>query len=120
MIFMDKDEFLLKRIRELANLSYQRDIVTFTDFLNLNEQNILNTVKHPGVHVKLFGGYDHAERQIAAFYSDSVMFSWEYPVSCLRITPKAIRFFRRSEPQRLSGSHIKPGCRAQCGGRYPA
>ncbi len=90
--FMDKDDFLLKRIRELANLSYQRDIVTFTDFLNLNEQNILNTVKHPGVHVKLFGGYDHAERQIAAFYPDSVMFSWEYPVSCLRITPKAIRF----------------------------
>ncbi len=45
MIFMDKDEFLLKRIRELANLSYQRDIVTFTDFLNLNEQNMLATLK---------------------------------------------------------------------------
>ena len=36
---MEKDEFLLKRIRELAKLSYQRDIVTFSDFLNLNEQN---------------------------------------------------------------------------------
>ena len=30
---MEKDEFFLKRIRELANLSWQRDIVTFSDFL---------------------------------------------------------------------------------------
>ena len=52
---MDKDEFLLKRIRELANLSYQRDIVTFTDFLNLNEQNMLVSLKlhQIGVEVKL-------------------------------------------------------------------
>ena len=51
---MDKDEFLLKRIRELANLSYQRDIVTFTDFLNLNEQNMLASLKlhQMGVEVK--------------------------------------------------------------------
>ena len=42
---MEKDEFFIKRIRELANLSYQRDIVTFSDFLNLNEQNIVNDRK---------------------------------------------------------------------------
>ena len=55
---MEKDEFFIKRIRELANLSYQRDIVTFTDFLNLNEQNMLATLKlrQMGVSVKLFGG----------------------------------------------------------------
>lgn len=43
---MEKDEFFIKRIRELANLSYQRDIVTFSDFLNLNEQNIINDRKN--------------------------------------------------------------------------
>ena len=42
---MEKDEFFLKRIRELANLSYQRDIVTFSDFLNLNEQNMVSSLK---------------------------------------------------------------------------
>ena len=91
---MDKDDFLLKRIRELANLSYQRDIVTFTDFLNLNEQNQLAALKlqKTGVNVKLFGGYAHAERQMAAFYPEAVSFSWEYPVDCLKITPKALRF----------------------------
>ena len=80
MIFMDKDEFLLKRIRELANLSYQRDIVTFTDFLNLNEQNMLVSLKlhQIGVEVKLFGGYEHAERQMAAFFPGGLGFSWDY------------------------------------------
>lgn len=94
MIFMDKDEFLLKRIRELANLSYQRDIVTFTDFLNLNEQNMLVSLKlhQMGVEVKLFGGYEHAERQMAAFFPESLGFSWDYPIDCLKIEPKALRF----------------------------
>ena len=94
MIFMDKDEFLLKRIRELANLSYQRDIVTFTDFLNLNEQNMLVSLKlhEMGVEVKLFGGYEHAERQMAAFFPESLGFSWDYPIDCLKIEPKALRF----------------------------
>ena len=94
MIFMDKDEFLLKRIRELANLSYQRDIVTFTDFLNLNEQNMLSTLKlhQMGVNVKLFGGYEHAERRMAAFYPGTVGFSWDFPIDCLKIEPKALRF----------------------------
>lgn len=91
---MDKDEFLLKRIRELANLSYQRDIVTFTDFLNLNEQNMLASIKlhQMGVEVKLFGGYEHAERQMAAFFPESLGFSWDYPIDCLKIEPKALRF----------------------------
>ena len=45
-----------------------------------------------GVQVKLFGGYDHAERQVAAFYPDTLGFCWEYPIDCLKITPKALRF----------------------------
>ena len=41
---MNKEEVMLqKRLIELSNLSYKRDIVTFSDFLNLNELNILHT-----------------------------------------------------------------------------
>ena len=37
---MNKEEQLLeKRLIELSNLAFSRDIVTFSDFLNLNEQN---------------------------------------------------------------------------------
>ena len=61
---MEKDEFFLKRIRELANLSWQRDIVTFSDFLNLNEQNIVSSLKHqfPQIVMETSGGYENAER----------------------------------------------------------
>ncbi len=91
---MEKEEFFLKRIRELANIAYQRDIVTFTDFLNLNEQNILNTQnrKGLGVCVGTFGGWEAAERQVAAFYPQGLSFSWEYPIACLHIRPKNPRF----------------------------
>lgn len=94
---MDKDEFFLKRIRELANLSYQRDIVTFSDFLNLNEQNMVNSLKQqfPQVVMETFGGYENAERQMVAFHPDALAFTWEYPVDCLKIEPKALKF---SEP----------------------
>ena len=55
---MEKDEFFLKRIRELANLSWQRDIVTFSDFLNLNEQNMVSSLKHqfPQIVMETSGG----------------------------------------------------------------
>ena len=95
---MEKDEFFIKRIRELANLSYQRDIVTFSDFLNLNEQNILQQTlpKLAYVQVACFGGYEGAERQIAAFVPDALSYRMEefrdYPISCIQIRPKNARF----------------------------
>ena len=91
---MEKDDFFLKRIWELANLSYQRDIVTFSDFLNLNEQNMVSSLKQqfPQVVMETFGGYDNAERQMVAFHPDALAFTWEYPIDCLKIEPKAIKF----------------------------
>ena len=76
---MEKDEFFLKRIRELANLSWQRDIVTFSDFLNLNEQNIVSSLKHqfPQIVMETSGGYENAERQMVAFHPDALAFTWE-------------------------------------------
>ena len=41
---MNKEELMLrKRLIELSNQAYSRDIVTFSDFLNLNELHILHT-----------------------------------------------------------------------------
>ena len=91
---MEKEEFFIKRIRELANLSYRRNIVTFSDFLNLNEQNIVNNRKNqiPGVVAEGFGGYEQAERQMIAFHPDALAFTWEYPITCLKAEPKAKKF----------------------------
>ena len=44
---MDKEEsFLKNRFSDLANSSYNRNIYTYTDFLNLNEISILNSYKN--------------------------------------------------------------------------
>ena len=42
---MQKEELMLqKRLIELSKIAYQRGIVTYSDFLNLNELNILHTM----------------------------------------------------------------------------
>lgn len=67
---MQKEEQQLeKRLSELSNLAYSRDIVTYSDFLNLNELNILHSMPKDRLYTKFvtFGGYGLAERQMAAF-----------------------------------------------------
>ena len=108
---MEKNEFFLKRIRELANLSYQRDIVTFSDFLNLNEQNMVSSLKQqfPQVVMETFGGYDNAERQMVAFHPDDLAFTWEYPIDCLKIEPKAIKFSENLSHRDYMGALLNLG-----------
>ena len=38
------------------------------------------------------GGYHGAERQMIAFYPTDLGFYWEYPICCLKIEPKAVKF----------------------------
>lgn len=108
---MEKDDFFLKRIRELANLSYQRDIVTFSDFLNLNEQNMVSSLKRqfPQIVMEIFGGYENAERQMVAFHPDALAFTWEYPIDCLKIEPKAIKFSENLSHRDYMGALLNLG-----------
>ena len=72
---MQKEEQQLeKRLSELSNLAYSRDIVTYSDFLNLNELNILHSMPKDRLYTKFvtFGGYGLAERQMAAFLPDAL------------------------------------------------
>lgn len=72
---MQKEEKLLeKRLLELSRLAYNRDIITFSDFLNLNELNILHSLPKDSLYAGYvtFGGYELAERQMAAFLPDAL------------------------------------------------
>ncbi len=86
------DEQLKKRFRELADRAEIRRSVTYSDFLTLDEQSILNSsgIKTPFV---LYGGYPSAERRVACFncnYENSA--GEESPVRCVRIKPVAPKF----------------------------
>lgn len=91
---MEKTEELFqKRLLDLSNLANQRNIVVFSDFLNLNELNILyNLSVKLSFRYETFGGYQTAERQIAAFIPDALYYEWEYPVACLKIQPLNAKF----------------------------
>ena len=67
---MTKEELLLKkRLVELSNIAFNRNIPVFTDFLNLNELNILYSTRNElyTSEFKAYGGYESAERQMVAF-----------------------------------------------------
>lgn len=94
-IKMEKDEVLLrKRLIELSRIAYQRGIVTFSDFLNLNELNILHTIPKEELYTqyKTFGGYACAERQMVAFLPDALCYEYFYPFAVLRIRPLNKKF----------------------------
>lgn len=91
---MNKEEQqIFKRITELANISNNRQIPVYTDFLNLNEQDVyICALKDiPPVSHTAVGGYNLAERKIVEFkpYSD---FPSQFPIVTLKIEPKNSRF----------------------------
>ena len=55
---MNEEDFLKKRLLELADKAYSRNICTFSNFLNLNEIDILlKTYKDINyIPMELFGG----------------------------------------------------------------
>ena len=92
---MKKEELMLqKRLIELSKLAYQRGIVTYSDFLNLNELNILHTMPKNELYTscKVFGGYDFSERQMVAFLPDALCYEYFYPISVLKISPLQKKF----------------------------
>lgn len=90
---MKKEEDILKkRLIELSSLAYYRNIVTFSDFLNLNELNILHTIPKDmfPARYETYGGYDLSERQMAAFLPDALYFT--YPMKAVCISPVNKKF----------------------------
>lgn len=92
---MNKEEIMLrKRLIELSSLAFSRDIVTFSDFLNLNELNILHTTPKDmfPARYETCGGYDFSERQMVAFLPDALYYDYQYPMQIALIEPINSRF----------------------------
>lgn len=93
---MDKEtEVLKKRITDLANQSYRNNMFTFTSFLSLAEQQLIDEVKKEigTVHVTLFGGNDLSERVIARFGNpEELGYEQEFPIVCVHMKPLVKKF----------------------------
>lgn len=92
---MNREEQLLKkRMLDLANLCCRRDIPSYTDFLNLNEQTVFHSLEQslPPVRFMLTGGYEPAERKIVCFLPSYEEETMEPPISILEVKPVSPRF----------------------------
>ena len=109
---MQKDEFMLqKRLIELSKITYQRGIVTYSDFLNLNELNILHTIPKNELYTtyETFGGYEFSERQMVAFLPDALCYEKNYPISLLKIEPLQKKFSEKLSHRDYLGSILNLG-----------
>ena len=109
---MNKEEILLrKRLIELSNQAYARDIVTFSDFLNLNELNILHTTPKnmfPSRY-ETYGGYESSERQMVSFLPDALYYEYSYPLQVVEITPVNRKFAEELTHRDYLGSLMNLG-----------
>lgn len=84
---MSADAALQKRLDELARRAAHAGMPCYTRFL---EPPAFDTARgaanRAGAHVAFFGGYEGAERQVAAFYADDPPEPADYPIAALRIT----------------------------------
>lgn len=105
-----EEQQLMKRLEDLARAAYEKGIPQYTDFLNLNERSIFESVKPKLSFVasKSFGGYRQAERQMVAFLSDAPVFL-QFPFVCVRIVPLQARFSEALSHRDYLGAILNTG-----------
>lgn len=109
---MDKQEEILRnRLIELSKISYERNIITYSDFLNLNELNLLQCIPKNELYSRyeLFGGYRYAERQMVAFIPDALCYENIYPISAISVTPRTVKYADKLTHRDFLGSILGLG-----------
>ena len=111
-----EEQQLEKHFRDLARTAYQRGIAVFSDFLNLNELNIFQSLRGEVSYLEMetFGGYELAERQIAVFRPEAPVFYADYPVKCLKITPLNAKFAEDLNHRDYLGAVLNLGIDRAC------
>jgi len=100
----EKEEIITKkRLLESAQLAFQKEIVVYTDFLGLAEQNLFySSVKEfPAVSYSCYGGITGAERFCIAFDGREPVPGLKktepeeyylFPIVCVSITPSSLKY----------------------------
>lgn len=95
---MDKDEQILKKhFLDMAYAADTRGSLIFSDFLNLNEQDIFYRCKQelPMMRYFSYGGYPDGERKVICFCGNDSILSISdinFPITCIKIVPKNQKF----------------------------
>lgn len=91
----EEDKVFLNRIKDLANISYTQNRYSFSNFLSVDEQALIDTIRSEIKHVdyEFFGGSECVERQVLRFGSvESLGYEEDYPITILCIEPLIEKF----------------------------
>ena len=104
-------QFLISRIRDLADRAYYKNITTHTVFFNLYEQTIFQSISTSiPVSYKMLGGYDYAERKLVCFFScNSVDIEDSDFIDLLHISNKNPKFSQRAGHRDYLGAIMNIG-----------
>lgn len=107
-----KDDFLRKRLLDLASLSDRTGRLTFTDFLNEAEFSEFTAVRaqFPPCGCTVSGGYPDADRVMICF-GDAEQYGGEavFPISILHIAPLQEKFGEQLSHRDILGSVMHLG-----------
>ena len=102
--------YICKRLIDLSRQANRKEIVTFSDFLTINEQSILKQNKEKlESGYRMSGGYEYAERQMVAFIPDALFYEWDYPMQCVRIRPAYPKFAEKLTHRDVLGALMSLG-----------
>lgn len=101
---MNDNELIKKRLFELSRRAYERGYTVYSDFLSIDEAGILFEQKYDAPF-HLFGGYENAERTIAAFGDEEDC----YPIVCIKIEPVNQKFADKLSHRDFLGSLMNLG-----------
>ena len=102
--------YISKRFIDLSKQANRKGIVTFSDFLAINEQLILQQNREKlESEYRMSGGYEYAERQMVAFIPDALFYEWDYPMQCVRICPAYPKFAEKLSHRDVLGALMSLG-----------
>lgn len=92
---MDNQELTKKRLRELAQKSYQNNQYTFTGFLNMAELSEFYEMEQELSYASytIWGGSELCERVMIRFGSiQELGYEEEFPIACIQVKPLMAKF----------------------------
>lgn len=122
-------QYLQKHLLDLSRQAENKNIVTFSNFLNLNEQNILHQMaKDFYSSFVLSGGYNCAERKIAAFVpgvrnhdnngNEQPFDPKCFPIAAIRIEPSHPKFAEAFTHRDVLGAVMSTGLKREMLGDF--
>lgn len=90
---MKEDNILLAGIEDKIEQCRKKDIVSYSDFLDLRQRTIAAKVckEYEGLNFRFYGGYEDAERTLLIFLPDYAILENYNPLALLRITQDGYR-----------------------------